>query len=446
MELFAPPRAFNCADPVEDLGNLFVIDPGFMKGNILLEGPDCGTGTSCIQMISKANALDSCSADHFWYREPYVAANGWGGAQGVVYGSIKGQAVSPTLWSGSYEMWLGAPNRAASSTWSPGFLTLLVDHPSGPTAGKGYIQIHDRLPTGLAGSPNVQAGTTYIHDHAYCFSEIEVTFANPSGVLIGSSSVGTPARGEGIYIGPDPVNPVQMANYTVNAGFGGTPLVPGYTTGNATVRMCLPQGNNYQLEPSVGYKVGAFEGRSVFPPFTLNVGSKQCVSVQVSSNGVGPIIKLTNTVNCTSLAEYALEGAVCAAENRVLTNVTYVLNGGPAVVLCSGAGCGTAFNLGGLSLPLLPCANTLALSAQDDQGLSGSITFTVTRDSVPPTFTGCTDLVVVAQVSSNSTPVNYTVTASDACDASPRVTCVPPPGLFPPRPDCRSLHRGGPLR
>ena len=432
MELLWTPIPFDCADPLEDLRDLFVVDPAFVKGRIRLEGPDCGAEPSCLQSIAKAGALTNgltCTADHFWgppASEGYVSAKGWGRAQGDVYASIKGQAISPTLWSGSYEMWLGALNREKFSTWSPGFLTL-------PITGGGLLQITDGRPTGLVGPPpNVEAGQSYINDHDYCLSEIDIEFVNLGGVPIARPGVSTQSPGGlGSYTGPDPLHPGQITSYSVYAGFAGTPLLPHYTTGNVNVRMCLPQADGYLLVPSVSYLIGGEPGSSQFQPFPLNVACKQCIHVEVTTNGVGPIIKLTNTVNCTSLSEYTLEGAVCASKDHVLRNVSYVLNGAPSVTLCSGASCGAVFNLGGLSLPLLPCKNTVTLSAKDDQGLTGSITFTVIRDSAPPTLFGCTNVVMTSRTSSHGATASYGVSAVDDCDPSPGVTCVPPPGLFP---------------
>ena len=152
--------------------------------------------------------------------------------------------------------------------------------------------------------------------------------------------------------------------------------------------------------------------------------------MEVTTNGVGPIIKLTNTVTCTSLAESGPQGSVCASENHSLTNVSYALNGGVPVRLCSGLACGSVFDLSSASIPLAPCDNTITISATDDQGLNGSTTYTITHDSTPPTLVGCTNIVITTD-STNGAVVNYNVTALDGCDANPQVTCVSPPGLFP---------------
>jgi len=77
--------------------------------------------------------------------------------------------------------------------------------------------------------------------------------------------------------------------------------------------------------------------------------------------------------------------------------------------------------------------NTITCVAVDAFGVTNTAAFTViVRDTTPPDITCPTNLVVTADSGQCEATVLYTVTATDACDPAPVVTCVPPSGAaFP---------------
>ena len=423
MDLSAAERPYGCVG-YGVLEDFFVMTPGLVKGEIRLEGPPaCAESRSWIELI-KTDAVTPCTARYFGDNISVSIVEA--GGRGIAESAITGMATSPTLWKGKYELWLTGTKPEPYSSWNPGSLVLRM-----PTEnGYNFLWIKDRLASG-SGVPNalldVYPGGSYVNDHDYCLSEITLTLVNPGGLEIAQPNV----RGNGLYAGQDPLDISQLANYELfQSSFWGTPTT--YTAGNATIHLCLPQGE-YALTPSVAYHdpINGTTGRSPFPPFLMKVGCKQCINVEVTTNGVGPILKLAELTDCTSLAEYALQGTVCAAANHLITNVSYVINGGTPVVLCAGAACGAIYDLGGVSIPLIPCANTLTISAKDDQGLSSSTTLIVNHDSTPPVLFECTDRAIILDSGLNGAVVNHNVTAADNCDPNPQVTCVPPPGFFP---------------
>ena len=339
QDFFPGPRInVDCKAPLDNFADWFVINPGFVRSDFRLEGPDCGVNLSCLQLFRSANNLTPCTADHFWYNNPYVQAAG----PGYAYGAIKGSAISKTLWQGSTELMLGGPNREPSSVWTPQYVAFWLDNPDDP-AHPNFLAFSDRL---VDVPLTVQHGQNYQNNYSYCLSEVTLTFVNQCALEIASPTV----TGAGDYTGPNPLNISQTANYHVSPTFFGTPTT--YMPGNARVRLCLAQGD-YLLTPLVAYRdpSDGRTGTTPFFPFPLTVGCKQCINVEVTTNGVGPIISLTNLIDCTSQAEYVLQGAVYAATNHVLTNVSYVLNGGTPVVLCTGATCGRCFQKYSSRLP-----------------------------------------------------------------------------------------------
>ncbi|MDI6752089.1 MAG: HYR domain-containing protein, partial [bacterium] len=83
-----------------------------------------------------------------------------------------------------------------------------------------------------------------------------------------------------------------------------------------------------------------------------------------------------------------------------------------------------------VSLPL--GATTITLIVNDGKVNSASDMVIVTvRDTTPPVVT-CPGDIRVEQKTRNGTVVNYTVTATDICDADVTIVCIPPSGtVFP---------------
>jgi hypothetical protein len=68
-------------------------------------------------------------------------------------------------------------------------------------------------------------------------------------------------------------------------------------------------------------------------------------------------------------------------------------------------------------------------TATDFSGNSSTCTFDViVRDTTPPTITCPLDITVRAPKATQEVPVTFNVTATDVCDASPTIVCVPPSG------------------
>lgn len=396
FEYFASPigaaRYFDCPGNL-DFQDLLVMAPGYVHGTIHLVGPDCGTGTTCLQWIKAGDDLTPATAGSFWKygvggeHTSYVSAgsgasspSGPGG--GEAYSAILTTAATPTVWDGNYEFWLAGLHNGESSSWQSGNLTLLLKDPSNPALPAGTLSIQDRLAahqphqTQYPDAPLViTPGLESVNDLDYCLTEVTLTFENAGGHLLADPQVAI----TGGYVGTD--HSGQQVNYAVEANFSGTPISPTYTTGNdPTIRFCLPQGT-YTVTPSVGYQHTdsqgrVFTGRTQFPVFSLSLGCQECTGISVGEHGVGPKIALPNPPPCTPTNDYVLQGTIVPAADRWLTSVTYTRNGalGPTSPLCTGAACGSSSSAPGLPftlnhhIPLEPCQNEIILTATDNQG------------------------------------------------------------------------------
>jgi hypothetical protein len=177
MELPADPISLDCIGPY-DLGGLFVLDPGFVTGDIRLEGPQCGTTPTCFEKIRTLHDPANDFSD-FRHGRTHVAAIGTSRVEATV---VKEPTSTPTLWKGHYKMWLAGPNTASSSQHLLGSLVLLIETQNDPN-NFNYVTISDHLSSGVVNQPltTVYAGSANTHqnDHVYCFSDITVTLKNP---------------------------------------------------------------------------------------------------------------------------------------------------------------------------------------------------------------------------------------------------------------------------
>ena len=383
---------------LKDLDNLLVLNPGIVTGNIRLKGPSCGAATTCLQWIQEGgNDLLTSPRPIFWSwnsgnRVSYVEARG--GADplfevshggGIADVSIlQNTALStPTEWVGSYELWLAGldPNKPSSSWGAPGLGLYFKD----PTPGNqdvpmGSVNVGDNPQL-----PDVMPHSSQTRNFQYCFGEIDWVFDNSAHHYeIADPSVSC----SGGYIGLDPYSGVGPADYTVSAGFSGTPTHFG--TGDGHLRICLPAGT-YTLSPSIGYNNSGTENRVSLFPSTLNLACGECKHIVTPVDGKGPSLILN--YDCASGSTFSISGMVQAqtVPPTTLTSVKLRLNSNPGMVLCGGTGpaCGsTTFNFNQV-IPLPPCsatADTLTVTATDSAGNSISPTITIQR---PPVILYC---------------------------------------------------------
>jgi hypothetical protein len=445
LSLFATPRDFNCLGNkttcagAMDLDETFVLHPGYVTGEITLEGPDCGAPLSCLQLVTSADELDLCNDPFFWYGAPYLFAVG----PGYATASIKGTALSPSLWKGNYEVWLAGEGPTTSSLWNISEIVLRLDNPDYPNdaSKRAWLYIDDHLAANALDLPRVAnssgtvvagtvfSGETYQYDRDYCFSQITLSFRNNTGLQIKEPSV----QGIGNYAGLNPRDNALQADYQVFPTFYGIPAT--YSSGNARINLCLPAGD-YALSPKVWLfdPVNSTEAQSTFPPFSMTVACKTCANIDFTPDGHhGPVINLTALLpRCTSEEDYFLQGNVQSESSHTLTDVGYSVNGGAVMSLCPlNPPGGALYNLSSWPIQLVPCLNILTITATDDQGLQSSITLPpIKLDTTPPVLTGCQNVTVPAEAGESGATVSFTVTAMDNCDGSVQPLCHPPSGSF----------------
>ena len=427
-----------------DLGNLFVIDPGYLRGQVLLKGPAETAGhPSLLRGISFASDYDAdadgipdalgiygiyyssigaAGVDEAAVGASYTASYGYG------YTGFKG-SFNPanSAYEGSYEMPLGGLN-GERSLWNRNILSVLGYSGEVPEEDYFYFgfSITDTAPVNTEIIPNETATS----DAAYCLSEVRIAFRstepfyNPnirfsSGGFTNLDFQGKPAS-YSVYV--DPVF--------------GTPYSSASASTSGQVVMQLPQGT-YRLTPYVT-PADSSSATVSGSPIDLVVGCGQRISIEECLR-----VEL-DSLPCAQAGPITVSGSVRSCTN-VVSLITYELNGAAPVTVCEDCGINPPFNL---NLALEPGLNTLTITATDDQGHVSSVQTPLVPDALPPVIQCPSDLVVEASRPCGAN-VDFTVTAVDGCDATPTILCTPASGSVFPRGDtvvlCTALDAAGNL-
>ncbi|WP_309895643.1 kelch repeat-containing protein [Archangium sp.] len=200
-------------------------------------------------------------------------------------------------------------------------------------------------------------GDRYRIDHAYCFNEVKLLYRTDLGRFINPT-----LKVRGSYNGLDWRQ--QPVNYSVTGSFVGDPFVsPSYyeiraddPKSQGQLYLTLPQGTfNLSPEATLVSDSGA-TNRATFSPISLTTGCGQRLNV------VPPLVVLINPVNrCASGKTSHITGQVKSG-SAVVDRLTYRVNDGPPVELCTN--CGTDPNFA-FDASLQSCENTVKVFAEN---------------------------------------------------------------------------------
>ena len=411
-----------------DLTNLFVINPGHLRGSVLLKGPAESLGQASLLRGVLHAGDDDANGDGipdslgtygiYWTTVEALGVDrlapgaAFTAASGLGYGDFPG-AFNPTTsaYEGQYDLALGGL-KSEPSIWKQKYFNLSLS--SGTvTNDNDYFYNVFYVSDESTNDVEIVAGQPTIHDVAYCLSEVKVVFRTTSGTFYGPNI----RDSSGSFMGTNILGP---ADYTVYVQvMYGTPNSSATASNIGQVVMYLPQGT-YQLYPSVTTSGSAQTG---LEPFDVTVGCGQRISFE-------PCLQLSlNAPDCTNSQTVNIAGSVRSCTNNV-TSIGYTLNGGPTQFICNNCGVNPSFafniNLAG------ECTNNiLIVTATDADGGVSSVTTAVHYDGTPPVIHCPADITVNA-CDTNGAVVNFTVTATDNCTGPVSIVCTPPSGsVFP---------------
>jgi len=411
-----------------DLTNLLVINPGFLRGRVLLQGPVESLGQSSL-LRGLLHAGDNTDADGipnyigtYGIYDSTVQAIGvdrraagatFTAANGVGYGDFPGDFNPATsAYEGQYELVLGGLN-SEPSIWKQKYFSVTLSSGTITNDNDYYYNVF-YVSEDSTNDVEITPAQAVTNDVTYCLSEVKVVFNSTTGTFYDPNI----RPSSGAFTGTDFVG--RAANYTVNIqGMYGTPSSSATASNIGQVVMYLPQGT-YRLYPSVTV---SGVGQTGLAPLDVTVACGQRIIFE-------PCLQLSlNAPGCSHTRAVMVNGSVRSCGNAV-AQISYTLNGGPAQIVCNNCGADPAFAFD-VTLAGDCSDNTLIVTATDDSGGVSSVTTGIHYDATAPVI-NCPADIVASACDTNGTIVNYTVTATDNCPGPVTLTCNPPSGsLFP---------------
>lgn len=420
LEIFQTPTLEHSSRPLVvggqtlDVGDVFVIDPGYVSGEVELHGPPSGlSGGSCLQTIVQGGSMDP--------QEPIL--------RGSMLSHIEARGTSLVAPGATRASSGGLATVAYKGSYSPATQSLLGDYRLALGGLSGESSIWDlqriRIENRLAGSI-VQAtltdsslppleivpGQESERDFRYCYSEVNIGYRTTSGTF---TSPG--AGGSGSFTGIDFFG--RPTSYFVTTHGNGVPLPNQHVpSDHGRFTMCLPQAT-YTLTPGMN----AINPNGTISQITLRPITFEAGCGQVIDLSLGLQLSLDSLPQCSATAprltgKVRSEGPV----DRIFSRV----NGGAETPICTGCGEDPVFDA---TAPAAQCDNTIVVTAEGGGETSSATAFTRV-DGTAPSVSGCQDVTVDSEPGGQGATVFFAAGTTDNCDTGLPVTCDHPSGSF----------------
>ncbi len=400
-----------------DLADTFVLDPGYVIGNIELVGAD--KTNSALEHIYRDADIDT-NADGI-PNNIYVSAshiNAYGIGQKPVdaqYDNNGGysrtgfagayNATSGTF-SGDYRLALGGL-KGDSSIWAMNDLVLRFDNVRQRTSEEPYHSAYMSVHNNEVAYRQVDPGKTQQLDYNYCFNDIQLTYRSLAGKFYNPR-----LRANGRYQGEDYRG--QLVDYRTSVSYArGLPLNQLAAASSGMVTLTLPQGQ-YDITPQVtAINPDGSQTNTELPALSLELGCGQVIKasteVQVS---IADLPQQTDNANIT------ISGTINA--NAAVSTIDYVHNAHSPVSICANGDC-AANGEYSADVTLDQGENKITVTANTGDGAQASVSFQIEYNAEQPPaplrLSKCSDLRVVAANGVSAT-VSFTPVASGGCSTA----------------------------
>jgi len=437
-----------------DLTDTFVMDPGYVEGDLLLCGPqETQPGAAFLRDIARVSD-PICNLDIDGFPQNGSCANfnfgsylrGFGLNQiaaGATLGADLGNSFANFAGSynpsgsnahperdsfiGNYRFPLGGLEQE-NSHWNVSRWIYQLQDTDDPLDEANYQDTKIRILRTETDRTNIEIvpKVDYVRNHKYCVSEVSFLFSSAASDFFDPRLTGF-GNGSGTFQA-EPYN----YNLTLLRAFG-TPTIQANASDQGRLNMALVQGS-YALTPFVTSlnptDPNLPTSLTELPTIQLDIGCKQKL---VGTTDL--ICGLDDLPDCVQDPVLTVTGGIDNVSEQALTDsVSYELNGGPAIDVCPGCPqLDPAYNF---DVTLTECDgvfenNTVAVSATDDAGGECTISDVVKFDGTAPVLS-CSDIEVEGDPDLGGVVANYNVTATDTCEGNVPTNCIPPSGSFFP--------------
>ena len=370
-------------NPALNASTDFVLHPGFLKGSLTLSGPPVLAGQPALLAHlrrftdgdTNGDGIPETPASEWFYGSQIIAAGVDELAPGATLTAAEGYAFVPVtggfnpgsgVLSGTYDIALGGL-RGEDSYWQSKDIALSMANP-GATAESYFATSYyltDARPVSVL-KRLVSKGTDTTFNIQRGFGEVCLTIRAENGSTLYSPSI--------LSVTPDPDFPANEVSL-VNFAAYGFPTVQAGALPVASIRTLLPAGH-WILHPRIN------PGDQ--PPGTDVELLPVKVSVATGGRICGEVgfLMQADIPSCLAGPAASISGSV--ASGLPVTLITYSLDGGPPITLCTNCGVNPAFSINVSALA--DGLHRIVITATGPGGQTASINQTFLRDSVPLTM------------------------------------------------------------
>lgn len=411
------------AGKTTDLADTFVMDPGYVTGDILLAGPppdENGARLAALYRDADRDLNGDGIPDYDYLGGSVVAAYGSSlkatGATLSTYGGYTRVGFAGAYdaeshdFVGDYRLTLGGL-KSERSLWRPSSMSVQLVQRDTPNVPGSYLYSHLTITDLAMGNREIVPGETTEQDRAYCMSDVDLSFRSSSGTFYNPRT-----RAFGRFAGTDFQG--NEAAYIGSLRYAyGTPTTPQTAASEGLVRMSLPEGS-YTITPTVSaVNPGGGWSNTQLLPIEIEVGCRQTVVLTTELQ-----LDLDEISACTDVS--TLAGSVRSDGN--VNRIFYTHNDGAPVDLCTNCGEDPTFSA---ELSMDRCTDDVSVTALDEFRNEASVS-TRLQDDVAPVLSQCDDITAEAAFGALGAKVHFDVGVSDSCQVGPQVVCDADSGDF----------------
>ncbi|HQH26475.1 MAG TPA: hypothetical protein PLP17_03690, partial [Oligoflexia bacterium] len=359
----------------KDLGDTFIMKPGYVTGSITLAGPPPESGGACLQHIYRETPeyyRTIPQPDIYIIGQTFVQAWGSGmrpsgstlsSSGGFVRTKFPGSYNPQTAnFEGSYNLIL-AGLKGEPSNWLFAELGLQFYTPSPDTIGE-YIDSTVVISDNKIPQRDIYPGTTTQADRSYCMSEVRLSYRTLSGTIFGPA-----ATLYGSFQGNDFQG--KPADYQISWSYAANGRAE--QAAQTWVTMCMPQGK-YTVMPSVwAISPSGSMSQVSLPSFEVDIGCRQVIDLTTELQ-----LSLGQLPQETSLETITLYGAANGSKN--IARIFYTQNGSGEKTICSNCGDDPPFST---EITLNAGINEIVVTVVDAGGNRASAKAYITYNPVP---------------------------------------------------------------